>query len=96
MEQKINSNSSAGAAADSDLHPIVIPSADIAVNPMLAAVPSNKESELFNKGYNFKVEIYDFDSPEIKKDIENAHKEQQAILDRMKVDYDSLNKTCDI
>jgi len=37
MEQKLNSNSSAGAAADSDIQPIVIPSADIAVNPMLAA-----------------------------------------------------------
>lgn len=36
MEQKLNSNSSAGTAADSDMQPIVIPSADIAVNPMLA------------------------------------------------------------
>ena len=36
MEQKLNSNLSAWAAADSDIQPIVIPSADIAVNPMLA------------------------------------------------------------
>lgn len=35
MEQKLNSNSSAGAAADSNMQPIVIPLADIAVNPML-------------------------------------------------------------
>ena len=38
MKQKLNSNSSAGAAADSNMQPIVIPSADIAVNPMLPAV----------------------------------------------------------
>ena len=37
MEQKLNSNSSDGTAADSDMQPIVIPSADIAVNPVLAA-----------------------------------------------------------
>ena len=36
MEQKLNTNSSAGTAADSDMKPIVIPSPDIAVNPMLA------------------------------------------------------------
>ena len=38
MEQKLNSNSSAGTAADSDLQTIVTTSADIAVNPLLAAV----------------------------------------------------------
>ena len=38
MELKLNSNSSAGAAADSNMQPIVIPSADIAVNPLLYAV----------------------------------------------------------
>ena len=45
MEQKLNSNSSAGAAADSDLQPIVIPSADIAVNPMLPACGSQADDE---------------------------------------------------
>ncbi len=38
MEQKLNSNSSAGTAADNDLQPIVTTSADIAVNPMLCEV----------------------------------------------------------
>jgi len=71
-------------------------SACIAASTLLADVRSNKESDLFKEGYTFKVEVYDFDSPEMKKNIENAHKEQQEILDRMKVDYDSLNKTCDI
>ena len=41
MEQKLNSNSYAGAAADSDIQPIVIPPADIAVSPMLPAVFSS-------------------------------------------------------
>lgn len=49
---------------------------------------------LFKEGYIFKVEVYDFDSPEIKKEIEAAHKEQQAILDRKVVDVDSLNRVC--
>ena len=49
---------------------------------------------LFKEGYTFKVEVYDFDSPEIKKEIEAAHKEQQAILDRKVVDVDSLNRVC--
>ena len=49
---------------------------------------------LFKEGYTFKVEVYDFDSPEIKKEIEVAHKEQQAILDRKVVDVDSLNRVC--
>ncbi len=49
---------------------------------------------LFKEGYTFKVEVYDFDSPEIKNEIEVAHKEQQAILDRKVVDVDSLNRVC--
>lgn len=38
MKQKLNSNSSAGAAADSDMQRIVIPSAGIAANPLLGTV----------------------------------------------------------
>ena len=38
MEQKLNSIPSTGTAADNDLQPIVIPSPDIAVNPLLVAV----------------------------------------------------------
>lgn len=49
---------------------------------------------LFKEGYTFKVEVYDFESPEIKKEIEAAHKEQQAILDRKVVDVDSLSRVC--
>lgn len=94
--QKDDRITEAGTKADSDMKPIELPSASIEASPVLAAVRSNKEKDLFKDGYTFKVEVYDFDSPEMKKDIENAHKEQQEILDRMKVDYDSLNKTCDI
>ena len=51
MEQKLNSNSSAGTAADSDLQTIVTTSADIAVNPLLAAVLSKAEAiELMKQG----------------------------------------------
>lgn len=46
MEQKLNSNSSAGTAADSDMQSIVIPSADIAVNPVLA-----EEGNLGNENF---------------------------------------------
>lgn len=41
MEQKLNSNSSVEAATDSSTQPIVIPSADIAVNPLLVAGTAN-------------------------------------------------------
>ena len=47
MEQKLNSNSSAGAAVDSSTQPIVNSSADIAVNPMLSAVHSCSNCKFF-------------------------------------------------
>jgi hypothetical protein len=51
MEQKLNSNSSAGAAADSDIQPIIITSAGIAVSPMLvAAFPGTGKSYYVNYG----------------------------------------------
>ncbi len=49
---------------------------------------------LFKEGYTFKVEVYDFESEEIKKQIEAAHKAQQDILERKVVDVDSLNRAC--
>jgi len=57
-------------------------------------VEDESYASLFKKGYTFKIEVYDFDSPELKKEIEAAHKEQQAILDRKVVDVDSLNRVC--
>ena len=50
MEQNLNSNSSGGTAADSYMQPIVIPSADIAVNPLLPAVLSQPTIESYNTG----------------------------------------------
>jgi len=64
----------------------------LTTNKNLADVESF--DSLFKEGYTFKVEVYDFDSPEIKKEIELAHKEQQEILDRKVVDVDSLNRVC--
>jgi hypothetical protein len=45
----------------------------------------SEEPKLFKEGYVFEVETHDFDSPEIKKEVEAAHREQQAILDRTKL-----------
>lgn len=47
---------------------------------------------IFKEGYVFKVEVYDFDSPEIQKLIADTHKAQQECLDRKKLDYESLQR----
>lgn len=57
-------------------------------------VEAESFDSLFKEGYTFKVEVYDFNSPEIKNEIEATHKEQQAILDRKVVDVDSLSRVC--
>lgn len=36
------------------------------------------------------VRIIDFDSPEVKKAVDECRREQQAILDRKKLDYRQL------
>ena len=48
-------------------------------------IKKSEEPKLFKEGYVFEVEAYDFDSPEIKKEVETAHREQQTILDRTKL-----------
>ena len=65
------------------------------LNEIQTAV-SEDVSHLFKAGYAFKVEVYDFNSDEIRKEIEIAHQEQQAILDRKMVDSDSLNRVCSL
>ena len=49
-------------------------------------------SHLFKPGYEFKVEKYDFESSEIKKEIENAHRLQQECKDRKIIDPESLQR----
>lgn len=56
----------------------------------------NDVSHLFKPGYVFKVEKYDFDSPEIKAEIEAAHRFQAECLERKKVDPESLNRVMTI
>lgn len=81
MEQKLNSNSSAGATADSDMQPIVIPSADIAVNPLLAEVLSEYNFTLLKKE-RF-VELY-------KLDYDNSNNCQGRLLLRVLNDNQTL------
>ena len=49
-------------------------------------------SHLFKPGYEFKVEKYDFESPEIKKEIETTHRLQRECMDRKIIDPESLKR----
>jgi len=63
MEQKLNSNSSAGTAADSNMQPIVIPSADIAVNPVLGAVCPDCNGDGYFTGVDYQQECCGMPTP---------------------------------
>ncbi len=49
-------------------------------------------SHLFKPGYKFKVEKFDFESPEIKEEIANTHRLQQECMDRKIIDPESLER----
>lgn len=53
-------------------------------------------SHLFKPGYKFEVPIIDFNSAEVKAEIAQAHFEQAEIMERKKIDTESLYRRMDI
>ena len=56
----------------------------------------NINEKIFKDGYVFQVEVLDFDSDEIKTEINNCITEQKKCMDRLVIDQESLNKRCTI
>jgi hypothetical protein len=49
--------------------------------------------KIYKKNKKFKVNIINFEDPEVIKKIEEINKKQQECLDRKKVDLEKLNNT---
>lgn len=82
MEQKLNSIPSAGTKVDSDIQPIVIPSADIAVNPLLGEGTVSQQRAVWNGKY--------YEHFGIRKEIANmyGHKANEVSDVEMKISVD--------